>query len=343
MVQRGAGYITRIVVVLRAVPSGESQLLTPGMKTAQRIAFVTVALTVVLVGVGVLVRVTGSGLGCPDWPLCHGGPIPPGQKHALIEFSHRFTAMIVGFLVIATAAFAWKVYRHSMRTVVAAIAVVPLVGFQGILGAITVKRELPPEVVATHLITAMAVLSMELFVAISMFLEDPAHKHSSIHNLQKMARGIGTLALAAAAWLVVVMWIGAYMSESGASTACKGWPGCNAGLLPGSDSREVTHMVHRYLAAGLALVVVPFVVSAYRQRRNVPAAAWFGGIVGGLYVAQVLIGALNVWFTFPDTLAVSHTVVATLVWVVLSTAVITTFYRRAEVKSRLCASAGVVT
>jgi heme A synthase len=320
---------------------GELQLLTPGKKTAQRVAFVTVGLTVVLVGVGVLVRATGSGLGCPDWPLCHGGPVPPGQKHALIEFSHRFTAMVVGFMVIAVAVLAWKVYRQSSQTVFAAIAVVPLVGFQGVLGAITVKRELPPEVVATHLITAMAVLSLELFVAISMFLEDPDHRRSSLHILHSGSRRLGLFALGAAFWLVVLMWIGAYMSESGASTACSGWPRCNGGILPGSDNQEVVHMVHRYLAAGFALLVAPCVWAAYQRRREVPLAARLGVAAGGLYVAQVLIGALNVWYTFPDALAVSHTVVASLVWVVLSTTAITSFYRPSVVRSELSGAGAV--
>ena len=238
---------------VRAETRWELHLLTPTMKTAQRVAFATVALTVLLVGVGVLVRATGSGLGCPDWPLCHGGPVPPGQKHALIEFSHRFTAMVVGFMVIGVAVLAWKAYRHSTQTVLAAIAVVPLVGFQGILGAITVVRELPPEIVATHLITAMAILSLELFVAISMYLEDPAHERSRLRLLQSGPRRLGLWALAATGWLMALMWIGAYMSESGASTACSGWPRCNGGILPGNNDQEVVHMIHRYLAGGFVL------------------------------------------------------------------------------------------
>jgi heme A synthase len=143
---------------------------------AQRLAVFTAFATLVLIGVGVLVRATGSGLGCPDWPLCHGGAVPPGHKIAIIEYSHRIVAMLVGFLVIGVAACAWKYYRHVPFIVWMATLTVPLVGFQGLLGAITVVRELPPEVVATHLLTAMLVLSCEVAVAIAMYLEDPAHR-----------------------------------------------------------------------------------------------------------------------------------------------------------------------
>ena len=82
------------------------------MNATQRLSLISCAMTFVLIVVGVIVRATGSGLGCPDWPLCHGGAVPPLQHNSLIEFSHRFTATIVGFLVIGVAILVWRNYRH---------------------------------------------------------------------------------------------------------------------------------------------------------------------------------------------------------------------------------------
>jgi heme A synthase len=297
------------------------------MSFAQRLAVITAVSTLVLVGVGVLVRATGSGLGCPDWPTCHGGAIPPGHKHAIIEYSHRVVAMAVGFMAIGVAVCAWKFYRHVPFIFWLGMALPVLVGIQGILGAITVKTELPPEVVASHLLTAMAVLSTEVALAVAMYVEDPRHEDS---RAALAARRIGAWSLAMLGWLAVTMWIGAYMAESGASTACKGWPLCNGSPLPAADDQEVTHMIHRYLAGALIFFVVPLVLQAWRRRREVPWSGWFAVLLGGLYVAQVTVGALNVWFTFPDPLTITHTVIAASIWFTLSGAVALTFYSPAR-------------
>lgn len=296
------------------------------MKIAQRVAVVTCLATLLLIAIGAMVRATGSGLGCPDWPLCHGGAVPPGDKHSIIEFSHRFTASVVGFLVIATAVFAWKFYRHAPALVWVAVANVPLVGIQGILGAITVKRELPPEIVATHLLTAMAVLTCQVFVAIGMYRESSPGNQAAARAAKGAGRQLGLLSVAALALLAGVMWIGAYMAESGASTACSGWPACNGGILPGSDHQEVIHMLHRYMAGSLVFLVIPFVVMAWRQRHDLPPGRLLaiGGAV--LYGLQVAVGALNVWYTFPDALTVSHTAIAAGVWTVLCSAAVVTLY-----------------
>lgn len=314
------------------------------MKLAQRLALLTFLLTIVLVGIGAYVRTTGSGLGCPDWPTCHGGVVPPGTRHSIIEFSHRLTASIVGLLVIATAVAAWKYYRHVPFAVWTATIAVPLVGLQGILGAITVVRELPPEIVATHLLTAMLVLAFELAACTSMYLQDPAHSEK-LHEIVTASRyTTGKLGILGIVWLAAVMWIGGYMAESGASTACTGWPTCNGSLLPGNDDQEIVHMVHRYLAAALIFILIPFVLAAWRQRHDLFWAKSVAIVMVALYVAQVIVGAFNVWYTFPDFLAVAHTVIAAGIWSTLAAAILLTFYvPAAERRGRLLAKPDKVT
>jgi heme A synthase len=240
--------------------------------------------------------------------------------------------MIVGFLVIGVAICAWKYYRHVPFVAWLATITVPLVGIQGLLGAITVKRELPPEIVATHLLTAMLVLLCEVTVMVAMFVEDPRREDRPADR--RAARPIGLLAIATILWLAAVMWIGGYMTESGATTACEGWPLCNGSVVPAANEHEIVHMVHRYLAGGLIFFVAPFVVMAWKRREQVRWAGLIAVLIGGLYVTQVSVGALNVWFSFPDPLTISHTVIAASIWFTLSATIALTFYAPAVVTEK---------
>lgn len=313
------------------------------MRNAQRLAFATVVMTLFLIGVGVLVRASGSGLGCPDWPLCHGGVVPPTDSHEpIIEYTHRITASVVGFMVIGLAALAWRAYRHVPFIWGLAFLTVPLVGFQGILGAITVWRELPPEIVATHLVTAMLVLTCLLAVAVAMWMEDPAHRAKTERLARVNTRTVRTLGVITIVWLVAVMWVGAYMTESGASTACEGWPLCNGSVTPANDDQEIVHMLHRYLAGALGVLIVAWTLQVWRLRTQLRWAKPVAVAAGVLYAVQVAVGALNIWYTFPEELTIAHTVIASLVWTVLASGIVLAYYAPAALRrTRAVMTAGV--
>src|SRR5437879_8733734 len=117
-------------------------------RTLRRLAVVTTVFTYLLVAAGGLVRATESGLGCPDWPRCHGRLVPPGNFHSVVEYSHRLLASIVIILTIAlatAAVIAWRRGEVSRRAVRLSAATVPLVFSQAILGAVVVALELDAE------------------------------------------------------------------------------------------------------------------------------------------------------------------------------------------------------
>src|SRR5215467_9762597 len=111
---------------------------------------------IVLTGAGV--RLTGSGLGCPDWPKCYGGTTPPLESHAIIEYGNRLITGIVGVAVIAAALLAF--FRRPFRWHLALFGgLLPLgVIGQAILGALVVKYHLAPGLVMSHFILSMMLL-----------------------------------------------------------------------------------------------------------------------------------------------------------------------------------------
>src|SRR3984893_14208626 len=86
----------------------------------RRVTYAALAALTLIVLTGAAVRLTGSGLGCPDWPKCYGKALPPLSTHALIEFGNRAISGIVGVLAVVTAVLAFR--RRPFRRDLAALA-----------------------------------------------------------------------------------------------------------------------------------------------------------------------------------------------------------------------------
>lgn len=130
-----------------------------------QVTLVALAALALIVLTGAAVRLTGSGLGCPDWPKCYGGTTPPLESHAVIEYGNRLLTGFVGFAVIAASVLAW--FRRPYRWHLALFgALLPLgVVGQAILGALVVKYHLAPGLVMSHFILSMMLLDAAFALA----------------------------------------------------------------------------------------------------------------------------------------------------------------------------------
>jgi heme a synthase len=137
--------------------------ITPQLYAKVTIVALAALSLIVLTGAGV--RLTGSGLGCPDWPKCYGKTVPPLDTHAVIEYGNRLLTGFVGLAVIAASALAWL--RRPFRWHLAFFgALLPLgVIGQAVLGALVVKHHLAPELVMCHFLLSMLLLDAAFALA----------------------------------------------------------------------------------------------------------------------------------------------------------------------------------
>ena len=253
---------------------------------------------------GGIVRVTGSGLGCPDWPLCHGAFLPSLDAATQIEWFHRFLALAGGLTVAVAVWWSLLVYRADRRVFALALIAAALYPLQAVLGAITVVLELPAEWVTLHL--ANAELLLAALTVLGVVVTWP--------SVGSRAReGWMWLAVGAAVGTFVLTLTGAYVRGAGATAACGGWPLCGDEPLPRFGAPAVA-MAHRYVAAAVGLLVAGACVEAWRHRAEHAGLGALAVATGGIFAAQVAIGAANPLSGFAPWALGAHPAAASALW-----------------------------
>ncbi|HET7509280.1 MAG TPA: COX15/CtaA family protein [Solirubrobacterales bacterium] len=262
---------------------------------------------IVLTGAGV--RLTGSGLGCPDWPQCYGGTTPPLESHAVIEYGNRLLTGFVGFAVIAAALLAW--FRRPYRWHLALFgALLPLgVIGQAILGALVVKYHLAPGLVMSHFILSMMLLDAAFALAWCSRYEPWERRRSQDRP------GV---------WAVrVLIPLGQLTILAGTiATASGPHAGAHAGQLvhrfdfEGTGTLEWVVQRHAVIATvyGLATIAVWFLLRRPGGDRRALRPLT---VVIGLLALQGVIGGLQWYLELPGELVWVHVAVATANWLAM--------------------------
>lgn len=279
-----------------------------------RLTLLTAIATYFLVVVGNIVRITESGLGCPDWPFCYGNMLPGNDSKAMIEMAHRYFAGIVSSMIVAIAvlAYRWRVSpRLSQQVKITGV----LLAIQILLGALTVWSLLHEWSVALHLLCGMGVLGC----TVAMHLEI-RHLHVETQNLVSLTtKRLRRRLIVLATVIVLLLLTGGLMSGSGSAMACGvQFPLCNGGWLPNGSPLTFKHWLHRATVALVSLMTFSALWTIYKESKrgaDLRAIRWPAIGLGIGLVAQATIGALIVLLQRPDPIATLHNAVGAFTWV----------------------------
>jgi cytochrome c oxidase assembly protein subunit 15 len=262
---------------------------------------------IVLTGAGV--RLTGSGLGCPDWPKCYGAAVPPLDTHAVIEYGNRLLTGFVGFAVIAASALAF--FRMPYRWHLALFgALLPLgVIAQAILGALVVKYHLAPGLVMSHFILSMMLLDAAFALAWCSRYE-PWERRRSEDRLGVWA----VRALIPLGQLTILA--GTIATASGPHAGAHAGQLVHRFTFEGGKTLEWVVQRHAAIATvyGLTAIAVWFLLRRPGgDRRAVRPLT----VVLGLLALQGAIGGLQWALELPSEIVWVHVAIATLNWLAM--------------------------
>jgi cytochrome c oxidase assembly protein subunit 15 len=281
--------------------------------TYRRVAYVTLAALTLIVLTGAAVRLTGSGLGCPDWPKCYGNALPPLSTHALIEFGNRALSGVVGVMTVVAVVLAFT-RRPFRRDLVLLALTLPFgVVAQAVLGGFTVREHLAPGFVMGHFALSMIVLVGGVALAWRSSYEPGSRPRSTDRLAVWSVRGLAPLA---------ALTIFAGTAATAAGPHAGGSPGQRIHRLHFEGQDTLTWVVHRHATIAALFGVAVIAVWLLHRRRGGPGRALEPlTAVAALVAAQGLVGSVQYELALPADLVWVHVTLATLTWVAVLWAV----------------------
>jgi cytochrome c oxidase assembly protein subunit 15 len=270
-----------------------SALLVPDEATVLRWAWASVVANTLIVLTGGLVRLTGSGLGCPTWPRCTDESFVPHRAlgvHGVIEFGNRMFTYVLVAVAVGTliAVWRWAGSSHLARRLAVVLALgIP---FQGVIGGITVLTDLNPWIVSLHLLLSMALIVGSVLLVVDV---------REAAGTPVPARSVALVRLTFAV-LVVVVYLGTVVTGSGPHAGDADSP--RNGLDPHVMSHVHASSVYVLVALTLATIVVLRGTSAVR----------YALLLLGVELLQGTIGFVQYFTDLPVALVAAHLVGAAI-------------------------------
>ena len=255
---------------------------------------------------GAAVRLTGSGLGCPDWPRCYGHVYPPLHAHSVIEFSNRAVGAIVGVVTVVTALFAWR-RRPFRRDLMRLSLALPLgVVAQAVLGGFTVENKLAPGFVMAHFALSMVIL----VAAAALWWRAREQGEPRARSSDRVAVWAVRALMPFAA---IVLFVGTAATAAGPHSGGAVGQHIKRLTFDGSDTLNLTVHVHGAIAFafGIFAVLVWVMLERRRADRRLRLAV---SHVCALVALQGIVGTVQYDTHLPTELVWVHVTLATLTW-----------------------------
>jgi cytochrome c oxidase assembly protein subunit 15 len=275
-----------------------------------RLAVASLLVNVLIVVSGGVVRLTGSGLGCPTWPRCTDESFTPHGAmdiHAAIEFGNRLVTFLIAAVAIATFVAAWRSGRTTIRRLALVLALgVPA---QAVLGGITVLTDLNPWTVALHLMVSMAMISAAVVLVQRVREPDGAAVPAVPQSIGWLVRSIFVVG-----W--IVLYLGTVVTGSGPHAGDADAP--RNGLDPRAMSQLHTDFVFLLLGLTVAVVLVLRAVEALPRARDAANTLLL------VLLGQGAIGFVQYFTGLPIVLVTLHLLgaaltTAAMTWLLLGT------------------------
>ena len=276
-------------------------LVTPRRFVA--LAAASCAAVFVVVTSGAFVRLTGSGLGCENWPRCGDRPYPEQGYHAFVEFGNRMVALVGIVLTLATWLAARRVEGFSRIGRSAALGAFVVAAAQIPMGGITIAVDLHPLAVMAHFLLGLTVLGLAAIVV-----------------LEAWSRVAGLASPAGSRWLrLVVTWLGlpaaaALVVTGAVATASGPHPGASEDVKRlGLQIADAVY-VHVRVAAVFGIGVLLLGAVLYRHRDRYPGLLRLWGLLLVVLVAQAVLGEVQYRSALPWGLVLVHVCLAGAIW-----------------------------